>query len=247
MRGEDVGEDAEARTGRLKANQEIVAHSLGVVRSFLEELRHGTKKYSTIASLSAQIAEAYRGRCVLELLQNAYDALTDTPASGSGQVTFLLQTEPTPLLLVANSGHAFAQKDFKGLCQIGQSPKDPEESVGNKGLGFRSVLEVTSTPEIWSTPATEGDPAFVFRFDPTVREQIAAALTDLDAKWRNARSPFDGSERLVDWTEDQLQQYRARLVEELVEDGRDGAARVRKYLSHYNIPLPIDERRDAVD
>ena len=50
MRGEDVGEVVEAPAGRLNANQEIVAHSLGEVRSFLEELKHGTKKYRTIAS-----------------------------------------------------------------------------------------------------------------------------------------------------------------------------------------------------
>ena len=228
---------------RLNANQEIVAHSHGEVRSFLEELKHGTKKYRTIASLSRQIAEAYRGRCVLELLQNAHDAMTDSPAGDPGRVTFLLETEPTPLLLVANSGHAFERKDFKGLCQLGQSPKDPNKSVGNKGLGFRSVLEVASTPEIWSTSATEGDPAFVFRFDPGVCEKVAATLTDLDANGLDARSPFDSSERLVDWTENQLQRYRQRLAEE----GLDGPEEARAFLSPYDIPLAIDERRDVVD
>ena len=228
---------------RLSANQEIGAHSLGEVRSFLEELKHGTKKYKTIASLSGQIAEAYRGRCVLELLQNAHDALTESLADDPGRVTFLLETGPSPLLLVANSGHAFERKDFKGLCQLGQSPKDPNKSVGNKGLGFRSVLEVASAPEIWSTAATEGDPAFVFRFEPGVRERVAAALIDLNANGVDARSPFDSSERLVDWTEDQLQRYRDRLAEE----GLDGPEEARAFLSPYDIPLPIDERRDVVD
>ncbi len=227
----------------LNANQEIVAHSLGEVRSFLEELKHGTKKYKTIASLSGQIAEAYRGRCVLELLQNAHDALTDSLADDPGRVTFLLETGPSPLLLVANSGHAFERKDFKGLCQLGQSPKDPNKSVGNKGLGFRSVLEVASAPEIWSTAATEGDPAFVFRFEPGVRERVAAALIDLNANGVDARSPFDSSERLVDWTEDQLRRYRDRLAEE----GLDGPEEARAFLSPYDIPLPINERRDVVD
>ena len=69
---------------RLSANREIVAHSLGEIRSFLDELKHGSKKYRTIASLSGQIAEAYRGRCVLELLQNAHDALGDAPAGDPG-------------------------------------------------------------------------------------------------------------------------------------------------------------------
>ena len=234
---------AKLTPARLRANQEIVAHSLGEVRSFLDELKHGTKKYKTIASLSGQIAEAYRGRCVLELLQNAHDALTDSQGSEPGRVTFLLVTKPVPILLVANSGCAFERKDFKGLCQLGQSPKDPNKSVGNKGLGFRSVLEVSSSPEIWSTEAKEGDPAFVFRFDPGVCEKVADALTDLNANGLDARSPFENSERLVDWTEEQLYRYRNRLADE----GLDGREEARAFLSPYDIPLPTFERRDAVD
>ena len=234
---------AQLASARLSANQEITAHSLGVVRSFLEEIKHGTKKYQTIASLTGQIAEAYRGRCVLELLQNAHDALMDLPTDDPGRVTFLLKTEPTPLLLVANNGHAFERKDFKGLCQLGQSPKDPKKSVGNKGLGFRSVLEVASAPEIWSSATTEKDAAFEFRFDPEVCKRVAASLTDLNKYGLDARSPFNSSERLVDWKEDQLRRYRDRLTEE----GLDGPNEARDFLSPYDIPLPIDERRDEVD
>ena len=230
-------------TDRLRANQEIFAHSLSQIRSFLEELKHGTKKYRTIASLSSQLAEAYRGRCVLELLQNAHDAMNDTPSDDPGRVSFLLKTKPSPLLLVANSGLAFKSQDFKGLCQLGQSPKDPNKSVGNKGLGFRSVLEVASAPEIWSTSATEGEPAFVFHFHPEVRETVATTLTDLDKNGLDACSPFDSSERLVDWTENQLQTYRDRLV----QDGLDASSEAWSYFSPYDIPLAIDERRDEVD
>ena len=97
---------------RVSANKEIVAHSTGVVRSFVEELKHGTRKYRTIASLSRQIAEAYRGRCVLELLQNAHDALADARGEDPGLISFELETEPAPSFLIANSGRAFEHKDF---------------------------------------------------------------------------------------------------------------------------------------
>ena len=136
----------EPSAARLSGNKQIVEHALGEVRTFIDELKNGTRKYKTIASLGGQIAEAYRGRCVLELLQNAHDALADTPGGEPGLVTFSLETAPDPVLLIANSGYAFERKDFKGLCQLGQSPKDPNRSVGNKGLGFQSVLEVTSGP-----------------------------------------------------------------------------------------------------
>ena len=232
----------DASPARQSANGEIVAHFLGEIRSSLDELKHGSRKYRTIASLSGQIAEAYRGRCVLELLQNAHDALTAAPGGDPGQIMFVLENEPTPVLLIANSGRAFERRDFKGLCRLGQSPKDPNRSVGNKGLGFRSVLEVASAPEIWSTGTSEAGPAFVFRFDPQVRERVADVLAELEAKGLGTRSPFDPSERLVDWTEDQLQRYRDRLRAE----GLDGPTEAMEYLSPYDLPLPIGENREAV-
>ena len=228
---------------RQSANGEIVAHSLGEIRSFLDELKHGSRKYRTIASLSGQIAEAYRGRCVLELLQNAHDALTAASGGDLGQITFVLETEPAPVLLIANSGRAFERRDFKGLCRLGQSPKDPNRSVGNKGLGFRSVLEVASAPEIWSTGTSEAGPAFVFRFDPQVRERVAETLAELEAKGLGTHSPFDPSERLVDWTEDQLQRYRDRLRAERL----DGPKEAMEYLSPYDLPLPIRGSSEIVD
>ena len=235
--------EIDASPSRQSANGEIVAHSLGEIRSFLDELKHGSRKYRTIASLSGQIAEAYRGRCVLELLQNAHDALTAAPGGDLGQITFVLETEPAPVLLIANSGRAFERRDFKGLCRLGQSPKDPNRSVGNKGLGFRSVLEVASAPEIWSTGTSEAGPAFVFRFDPQVRERVAETLAELEAKGLGTCSPFDPSERLVDWTDDQLQRYRDRLRAE----GLDGPKEAMEYLSPYDLPLTIGGSSEVVD
>ena len=147
------------------------------------------------------------------------------------------------MLLIANSGRAFERKDFKGLCQLGQSPKDPNKSVGNKGLGFRSVLEVASGPEIWSTATTEGGTAFVFRFDPAICGEVAAAIDALNDRGLAARSPFAPSLPLVDWTEDQLERYRDRLSGEHV----DGPGEARRFLSPYDIPLPIDGPSAAVD
>ena len=125
----------EPSAARLRGNEQVVAHALGEVRTFLDELKNGTRKYKTIASLGGQVAEAYRGRCVLELLQNAHDALTETPGGDPGMITFSLKTAPDPVLLVANSGYAFELKDFKGLCRLGQSPKDPNKSGSPSIIG----------------------------------------------------------------------------------------------------------------
>ena len=214
----------------------IVARSQRQVQTFFDELKNGTRNYRTVASLDTQIAQEYRGRCILELLQNAHDALANAEADDPRRISFVLSTSPKPVLLIGNSGHPFRYKDFKGICELGQSPKDPNESVGNKGLGFRSVLEVSTCPEVWSTTPKGGDTSFVFRFDPSVSEKMAAAAQEIEHQGLSARSPFDPERPLVDWSHEQLEQYRKRL-----SDARlDGAHEARKFLSPYMLPLTIN-------
>ncbi len=206
------------------------------VQSFFDELKNGTLNYRTIASLGGQIAQEYRGRCILELLQNAHDELADVGHDDPKQISFVLSTSPEPVLLIGNSGHPFRFEDFKGICQLGQSPKDPNKSVGNKGLGFRSVLEVSSCPEIWSTTPTGSDTSFVFRFDPSVANQVATAAQTLEKQGLNVRSPFDPEIPLVDWSQKQLNQYYKRFSDERI----DSANEVRDNLSPYLFPLKIE-------
>ncbi len=183
-------------TSRKAGNKLIVAQAQSQVRSFFDELKNGTQNYQTIASLGGQIAQEYRGRCILELLQNAHDALVDVEHDDTKQISFVLSTSPDPVLLIGNSGYPFRIEDFKGICQLGQSPKDPNKSVGNKGLGFRSVLEVSTCPEIWSTTPTGSDTSFVFRFDPSVSDQVATAAQTLENQGLDVSSPFDPEIRL---------------------------------------------------
>ena len=134
--------------------------------------------------------------------------------------------------MIGNSGHPFCLKDFEGLCQLGQSPKDPNESIGNKGLGFRSVLEVSTCPEIWSTTPTGGGTSFVFRFDPSVSGQVAAVAREIEEKGLDASSPFDPARPLLDWSQEQPDQYRERMI--------DGPREAGEFLSPYLIPLPME-------
>ena len=129
----------------------------------------------------------------------------------------------------------FRKEDFKGLCQLGQSPKDPNKSIGNKGLGFKSVLEVSSCPEIYSAAPSGNDASFVFRFDPSVLKTIAASACELEKDGLCARSPFDPGCRLVDWSPENLFQYRQRLHNEQI----DVSDEVAESISPYLIPLTI--------
>ena len=223
-------------TSRKAGNKLIVAQAQSQVRSFFDELKNGTQNYQTIASLGGQIAQEYRGRCILELLQNAHDALVDVEHDDTKQISFVLSTSPDPVLLIGNSGHPFRIEDFKGICQLGQSPKDPNKSVGNKGLGFRSVLEVSTCPEIWSTTPTGSDTSFVFRFDPSVSDQVATVAQTLENHGLDVSSPFDPEISLVDWSCEQLKQYRERLS----DTNLNIAYETKKFLSPYLFPLTIE-------
>ena len=165
---------------RRAGDELIVAQAQRQVQTFFDELKNGTHNYRTVASLDAQIAQEYRGRCILELLQNAHDALAHADPEDARRISFVLSTDPEPVLSVGNSGRPFRKEDFDGICQLAQSPKNPNESVGNKGLGFRSVLEVCSCPEIWSVAPVEGSTSFVFRFDPNVAGQVAMAAREIE-------------------------------------------------------------------
>lgn len=213
----------------------IVALAQRQVQTFFDELKNGTENYRTVASLGGQIAQEYRGRCIQELLQNAHDALSHARKGDPRRISFVLTRAPNPVLLVGNSGRPFLSEDFKGICQLGQSPKNPNESVGNKGLGFRSVLQVCTCPEIWSSAPDGIGPAFLFRFDPVLSDMVARAAEELERKGLDARSPFDQELPLLDWSPEQLSQYFARL-----SAGLDGANEVRAFLSPYLLPLPIE-------
>ena len=226
---------------QLEGRRIIEQQARRQVRTFLDELRNGTRNYRTVASLGGQVAQEYRGRAILELLQNAHDVLAFARDDDPRRVAFVLRTSPDPELLVANSGRPFRRADFRGICQLAQSPKDPNESVGNKGLGFQSVLELSTCPEVWSTAPAEGEAAFAFGFDPRVRDPIGrVALALLDGG--PATDAEFGSEPVVDWTDSQIDEYRRRLR----RNGIDPAKEVEKYLSPYVLPRVLGERPPEV-
>ena len=228
-------------TSRKTGDARILDQAHSQVRTFFDELKNNTRNYRTISSLDGQIAQAYRGRCILELLQNAHDALEAAGPDDPKQISFVLSATPEPVLLIGNSGRPFRSTDFEGICQLGQSPKDPNKSVGNKGLGFRSVLEVSSRPEIWSTAPDGSDISFVFRFDPSVSDRVAEAVREVERSGPDAQSPFDPGRPLVDWSPEQMEQFRRRLRE------IDGASEAEEFLSPYLLPLPITDTRPEVE
>ena len=117
-----------------------------------------------------EVAGNYRGRLVHELLQNADDAMA-AHRSHNDRVLFRLTDDE---LWVGNSGRALDEDDIRGLCGIGASSKSDghdrrRASIGHKGMGFKSVLEITDTPEAYSTTSS-------LRMDAAVALQPVADL-----------------------------------------------------------------------
>jgi hypothetical protein len=93
--------------------------------------------------------DGYRGRQLLELLQNADDAGVGAEA-GCRLCINLTHNR----LIVANTGRPFSPKGLTSLVVSDCSPKqlDRNRFIGCKGLGFRSILAWTRRPLISSGP-----------------------------------------------------------------------------------------------
>lgn len=82
-----------------------------------------------------KIIDEYNGRQLLEMIQNANDE-SDTSKPKKVKITLENKT-----LLIANNGNPFSIGGVESLIYSDLSPKVMEENkVGQKGLGFRSVL-----------------------------------------------------------------------------------------------------------
>ena len=147
---------------------------------------------ASLKSITEDTAQEYEGRAILELIQNGHDAIG---SDSSGRIHVLLKQDGSPALYVANDGASFGRANFLSIIRFGQSDKSAGEGIGNKGLGFRSVLLLTDHPEVYSRdpddPADRGFSGYSFRF-PAPEEMTG--LTDDDQLGRRLAaevSPFD--------------------------------------------------------
>jgi len=167
------------------------------------------------------VQNQYSGRYPFELLQNAADAAADT--DHAGHVRFHLSSQA---LLVADNGIGFSPDAIRSICRLGKSTKSPTKSIGYKGLGFRSVGEITDRPQVITAQVR-------FGFDePRVFEQVAAITGGLpdDQRLPTYAFPFTLSDE--DLGED------AARVDELLADG---------YTTVMRLPLRAGVERSHVE
>lgn len=149
---------------------------LATIRSEVEAGRrdHILKILDERGRAQELVRQQYTGRYPFELLQNANDASGDESSSGH-TATFVLTQDA---LLVADKGAGFGPQQIRAICGLGRSSKDPRKSIGYKGLGFKSVGEITDDPQVFSD-------SFGFRFNADdVRAEVSALVGDLSEDQR---------------------------------------------------------------
>lgn len=203
-----------------------------------ERARHGTaeevRTTCSFARAERLLGREYHGRFLIELLQNAADAWRSDPRSASGRSRVAVIVGEGPSLLVANQGAVMTPEVvIESLGHIGASTKSEGEAIGHKGIGFKSVLEITLAPEIYSG-LQEEEPGLAVSFDP---QRAKASIMRDSPRWAELLTSVQGLDSTDDLTAvpilrfphwvDQLPKDVARLV----NDGFDTVVR-----------LPFDER-----
>ncbi|MCK9335130.1 MAG: hypothetical protein M0Q99_07460, partial [Candidatus Cloacimonetes bacterium] len=136
---------------------------------------------------------------VLELIQNAEDNEYDADPHLSFS---LLKSDPTNTensvgaLLIQNNEVGFGHNNIEAICAVGESTKEKASGyIGEKGIGFKSVFKITSTPHIFSggycirLPKKLGDidlgyvvPVWLDNVPGVINSSITSIVLPLDCK-----------------------------------------------------------------
>jgi hypothetical protein len=169
MSGPGQGQQA-SRTASPQYRQAILEKFENEVAMFREGQRLGNTIHRQLKSATKLAAQEYGNRFLVELIQNAHDALPADDPLGRVRIVLDLTDGPFGTLMVANTGAPFSSARFVAICEFAQSSKLPGESIGNKGVGFRSVLQISDWPEVYSrseveqTSSAASFDGFCFRF-----------------------------------------------------------------------------------
>jgi len=112
-----------------------------------EALKNQPDALADIGRGEQYLRQDYQGRYVFELLQNIRDAAL-TVEDNEQYSAFFFVTETA--LIIANYGRPFDLDGIKSIRSIGLSTKASTKYIGHKGIGFKSVFEITENPQIFS-------------------------------------------------------------------------------------------------
>ena len=108
--------------------------------TFIEEAINSPALLADMAAMEKYMSESYSGRIIVELLQNADDA-------HSSRVYI---TEKDGNVIFANNGRPFNDADVMAISRSGASDKKRGETIGYRGIGFKSTSFLSSEIIIYS-------------------------------------------------------------------------------------------------
>lgn len=141
-----------------------------ISESFIQEAKSSPRMLEDLAAMEKYMSESYDGRTFVELLQNADDA-------NSSKVKVFLVDK---ILIVANDGRPFDEKDIMAICRSGASSKQRGNNIGYRGVGFKSATTISTEIIIYSS-------GVYFTFSKTV---CANTLGKTEDKVPTVRIPF---------------------------------------------------------
>lgn len=138
--------------------------SLEILRQeFIQEARSAPKLFRDLAKIEQYLAESYKTRAFIELIQNADDA----QAIKFGIHDF------AGGFAVGNDGRPFTIEDVEALCRSGASHKHRGgNTIGYRGIGFKSVVNLARVVYVLS-----GE--YVFFFDKVATTRIFPDVSDV--------------------------------------------------------------------
>lgn len=155
--------------------------------TFLSEAKKSLSLIEDMAAMERYMAESYSGRIFIELIQNADDC----------QSTRINLKQIGNDLYFANNGKPFCSEDIVAISRSGSSLKKRGESIGYRGVGFKSTTALSDDIYIYSDGA-------IFSFSKTIAAKINL-IGILDQTYPGVNTYFDsparedGSQKWVDF------------------------------------------------
>ena len=121
--------------------------------------RKNIKVYESLRNLNEVVGTEYGDRVLYELIQNAHDAHRSGDR-GRIAVSLTFARKAKAPFTSQTAAAAFAGKDVDAIMNLATTAKEIGESIGNKGLGFRSVEVLTDDVRIFSRRGREDSKRF---------------------------------------------------------------------------------------
>ncbi len=167
------------------------------IRHLVSAIQNNARSHREVQNASRLIQTDHNERFAIELVQNANDQAiraASNPAEARALEVKIVWRDG--LLAVLNQGRGFDTAGLRAITSLALSDKTEAELIGNKGVGFKAVYEISDEPRIYSEGLCFSVPT---RFSPEHLDQLEGVAKEVLAEPTSAafaKQP-DSLERLM--------------------------------------------------